>query len=271
MSRTPDDIQAEVENQRAIEILRSLKSVQAPASLRHIIEAMTADAGRASLPAAADAQPMAAERAFSPSDTEDPSRSDSHRDARAPLARRRSRPAWRRAVRPARMRLGLAGALAAAALLVLALALPTGGSRTPTVLQASAVTLRAATRAAPLESPHNPHQLAASAAGLPYPYWGGTLGWQAAGARTDHVGGRTVTTVFYTDSRARRIGYSIVSGGPLPLPAGTAVVAHGLRFHIVNAPHSTIVTWREAGHTCILAARAVDPSTLVRLAAWERA
>ena len=140
------------------------------------------------------------------------------------------------------------------------------------MLQASSSGLRTATQAAPAENPHNPRLLAASAAGIYYPYWGGKLGWRAVGARTDTVGGRTVTTVFYTDSRARRIGYSIVSGAALAIPSGSASAQrHGVSFHVLSHANPTIVTWREAGHTCILTARGVSVGTLMRLATWQRA
>ncbi|MGH2855467.1 MAG: hypothetical protein ACRDLF_14895, partial [Solirubrobacteraceae bacterium] len=181
----------------------------------------------------------------------------------------------RRARRPVRLRLQAAVAVAVVAAVAVVLALTTGGSGTPTaaptLLQASSVALSPSTQAAPAESSRNRHLLAASAAGISYPYWGGELGWRAAGARTDTVGGRTVTTVLYTDRNARRIGYSIVSGGVLPVPAGsTAIERHGMRFHVVAAKGATVVTWREAGHTCILTARGVGARTLVHLASWER-
>jgi hypothetical protein len=147
-----------------------------------------------------------------------------------------------------------------------------GGTSAPTVLQASSAGLRAATGAAPAESPHDPRLLAVSAAGIAYPYWGRKLGWNAVGARTDTVGGRTVTTVFYADSRARRIGYSIVAGPALAIPVGASTTRrHGVSFDVLSRANPTVLTWREAGHTCILTARGVDAGTLMRLAAWQRA
>lgn len=225
---------AELESQRsAVAIVRSLQSVEAPSLLRRSIETMTAEDGR---PA-------------------------SVRSARA-----------RRVRGPARLRVQALVALGTAAALALALALATGGpSGAPTVLQASSSALGPSTRAAPLESTRNHHLLAASAAGITYPYWGGRLGWRATGGRIDTVAGRTVTTVFYTDRAARRIGYSIVSGDALPIPAGsTAIERHGVRFHVLRAVGPTVLTWREAGHTCILTAHAVEARTLARLASWER-
>jgi len=173
---------------------------------------------------------------------------------------------------PARSRLLAAGALAATAAVVLVLVLATGGGASaPTVLQASRVGLGAPTGGAPAESHSNPHALDVSAAGIAYPYWGGKLGWRAVGARTDTVGGRVVTTVLYADRRGRRIGYSIVAGSALAIPAGNAtVVRRGRGFHVLNRADPTIVTWRENGHTCILTARGVDAGELIHLATWQR-
>jgi hypothetical protein len=241
------ELAAELENQRrAVAILRTLERVEAPTLLRRSIELAAAGNGATagdSRPAGGDAQHTRAR--------------GSHRS----LSLRRP------------PRLAGAVAFAAAVAVALVLALTTGGGASaPTVPAVASVGLRTATRPAPAESPHDSRLLAVSAAGISYPYWGGKLGWEAAGARTDTVGGRTVTTVFYTDRRARRIGYSIVSGGALTVPAGSAVVQRrGVSFHVVSRANPTIVTWREAGHTCILAARGVDAGTLVRLASWERA
>jgi anti-sigma factor RsiW len=238
------ELAVELERQRtALAIVGALESIQAPSVLRRSIETLSAGEG---LPASA-------------------------RSAGSPLRRR---PMSRRG--PMRLRLQAVAALTLGVVAVAAVtvALTTGGSggpAAPTVLQASRGALAPSTRAAPAESPHNSRLLAVSAAGIAYPYWGGRLGWEAVGARTDTVGGRTVTTVFYTDRSARRIGYSIVSGAALPVPTGGATIErHGVRFHVARATGPTILTWREAGHTCILTARAVSPRALVRLAAWER-
>ncbi len=180
----------------------------------------------------------------------------------------RSAPARHRRRRTARLRLAGAGALAAslAAALVLVLVLGTGASSPPTVLEASSLALRPATLASPVENPRERGLLESSVEGVPYPYWGGHRGWRTAGARVDRLGGHTVTTVFYAARDGGRIGYSIVAGGPLPAPSGGDVVAHdGVRFHVLDARGATVLTWREAGHTCILAGRGVAPRTLLHL------
>jgi hypothetical protein len=234
------DLGAELERQRrAVAIMRSLESVEAPSLLRRSIETLTAGG-------------------------EEPG---SARSTSAPRRRRRTV--------PLRLQAGAAVALAAVAVVAVVLAL-TGGSSTPaappTLLQASSSALRPSTQPPPAQSRRNPNLLAASAAGIAFPYWGDRFGWQTAGARTDTVAGRTVTTVFYTHRGTGHIWYSIVSGTALPVPAGSATIErHGVSFHVVRAANPTVVTWREAGHSCILTARAVAAGTLVRLAAWERA
>ncbi len=247
------ELAGELEDQRrAVALVRSLERVEAPTLLRRSIE-LSATGDLATTGAGRPAGAGAATGARSGRARD--------RDARRSLSLRPS------------PRLAGALAFAAAVVVVLVLVLTTGASTSaPTVLQASGAGLRTVTGAAPAENRHNPHLLAASTAGISYPYWGGKLGWRAVGTRTDTVGGRIVTTVFYTDSRTRRIGYSIVSGAALAIPTGGAsMTRHGVSFHVLSHANPTIVTWREAGHTCILTARGVGAGTLMRLATWQRA
>jgi hypothetical protein len=176
-----------------------------------------------------------------------------------------------------RLRLVGAGALAAAVAAVVAIAL--GGGAPPanrqvatTVLAASRLALLPATLAAPAESLDHAGRLKRSVEGVTYPYWGGRLGWQASGARTDRLGAHTITTVFYTSRDGRRIGYAIVGGPALPAPSGGAAVQQsGVHFRVLATGDLEVVTWREAGHTCVLAGRGVAAATLLRLAGWGRA
>jgi hypothetical protein len=176
----------------------------------------------------------------------------------APVRRRRRAPA---------LRLAGAGALAAVAAAAVAIALGgVGATRTPTVLEASRVALEPASRASPAENPARQSALEASVEGVSFPYWGGRRGWPATGARTDRLQGRTITTVFYAARDGKRVGYAIVAGSPLPTPAsGTVVARGGVRFHVLDAAGATVVSWREAGHTCILAARGLPVHTLLGL------
>ncbi len=173
----------------------------------------------------------------------------------------------------ARRRAVLGGALAGvtAIVLVLVLALGSAGKTTPppTVTQAAALGLQPATQAAPSENPQARGQLAIANAGVPYPYWG-ARNWQSAGLRTDTLSGRTVTTVYYTSPRGRRIAYSIVAGPALKWPAGAHTATwNGTRFDVLHPANATLITWRRAGHTCILIARGVSTKTLLTLANWQ--
>jgi hypothetical protein len=245
------ELSGELEDQRrAVALVHSLERVEAPTLLRRSVELAAKG-----------------EAAFGDPAGEGPASRGGRKRGRASLRSSSSRRL------PSRLVAGVAFA-AAAVVVVLVLVLTGGASapNPPTVLQASGAGLRTATGAAPAENPANSHLLAASAAGIAYPYWGGGLGWRAVGTRTDTVGGRTITTVFYANSRARRIGYSIVSGAALAIPAaGTSVQRHGVSFHVLSHANPTIVTWREAGHTCILTARGVGAGTLMHLATWQRA
>jgi hypothetical protein len=195
-------------------------------------------------------------------------------------------PAWVARARPLALIAGTA-ALVGVAILLLVLALSPGGPAAPTVLQASALALRPATLNAPEENPSTPGLLAISVDGISYPYWESRFGLQTAGARSDRLGGRAVTTVFYAGaggkqdtplprrpgthaigpSTAERIGYSIVAGPALAVPdSGHTVVWHGVRFQLLSAAGSTVVTWRRAGHTCILVGSGVSSRTLLTLA-----
>jgi hypothetical protein len=175
----------------------------------------------------------------------------------APRSRRRRAPT---------LRLAGAGALAAAAVAAVVLALGGGSTRTPTTLEAARVALEPASLAPPAENPSQHGVLEASVEGTSFPYWGGRRGWPAAGARTDRIDGRAITTIFYSARDGKRIGYAIVAGRPLPPPsAGATVNRGGVRFAVLDSAGATIVTWREAGHTCILAARGVPAHTLLAL------
>jgi hypothetical protein len=164
-------------------------------------------------------------------------------------------------------RLAAAGAVAAAAVAVaVTVGSSGGGSSSLSQRDAAALTLRPATRTAPRESSSNHTQLAAAVDGISFPYWGGRLGWRSVGARSDRVGGRTVTTVFYADRRGHRIGYAIVAGAPAPR-ANDGVVRwrRGTPFRLLSQNGATVVSWLRAGHLCVVSGRGVSGATLLRL------
>ena len=134
---------------------------------------------------------------------------------------------------------------------------------------ASALTVRPATLPAPGEDAHSA-RLDAAVDGVAFPYWTGTLGWRAAGERTDRVAGRAATTVFYVDREGRRIGYAIVAGAHPPhLGGGTVRWVAGHPYRVLSDHGTQLVTWYRDGRLCIIGGRGVSSTTLLRLASSD--
>ncbi len=166
-------------------------------------------------------------------------------------------------------RLAGAAALWAAVAVVLAVSLTGGGGSTLNVDQASALTLRAATAPAPARSGADRAQLSAAVDGISFPYWQARFGWRTTGARSDRLGGRSVTTIFYGDRSGRRIGYAIVDGTPPPALSGGAVAWRaGVPYRLLSVNGADAVGWLRDGHLCVVSGRGVDGATLLRLASW---
>jgi hypothetical protein len=114
---------------------------------------------------------------------------------------------------------------------------------------------------------------AASVAEVPFPAYAVKVGWRAAGACTDELGGRETGTVFYAPSSRRvpsRVAYSIVSADPLVWPEGARrTIRDGTRLRYVRRGATTVVTWLRSGHTCVLTATGVPRAELLELAAWD--
>jgi len=164
------------------------------------------------------------------------------------------------------------GAVAAAVVVVVALAvvLSDGGSSGPSLLQAAAPTLRAATLPAPPESSANHAQLATAVDGVPFPYWEDRFGWRSTGTRSDRIDGRTATTVFYSDASGRRIGYAILAGTPAPrIDGGVVAWRGGVPYRLLTANGAAVVTWLRDGRLCVVSGRGVSSATLLKLASWS--
>jgi hypothetical protein len=158
---------------------------------------------------------------------------------------------------------GLAAAIAA----VLAVVLSSASTSKLTLQRTSALALSSPTQPAPAESKTRRAQLDLAVGGVPFPYWEHRLGWKATGSRSDRLGGRTVTTVFYTSWQGQRLGYAIVAGSsPLHPSGGSVLWRGGTPYRLLHENGREIVTWTRAGHLCVIAARGVSGSTLVRLA-----
>jgi hypothetical protein len=157
------------------------------------------------------------------------------------------------------------------AVIAIVIAAGSGGASQPTLSlrAAAAPTLLAATLPAPPENRANHAQLAANVEGVPFPYWGERPGWRSTGERSDRIAGRTVTTVFYTDSAGQRVGYAILAGTPAPkLLGGVTAKRGGVSYRLLNISGAPVVMWLRDGHLCVVSGRGVSSGTLLRLASW---
>ncbi|HSC03153.1 MAG TPA: hypothetical protein VLC49_07530 [Solirubrobacteraceae bacterium] len=190
---------------------------------------------------------------------------------RAPLAlhtQYRALISGRRRRRAPAAGLGLAAAAGALAWTIAALG---GGQAALTVAQAATIAFRPATTA--VAEPASDDHVAlpgVQAAGMPFPYWEDRFGWHAAGARTDRLDGRELTTVFYRRG-AERIAYTIVSGDSLPPAQATrTTVRAGTVLAESWSRGRPVVTWLRQGHTCVLSGdRGVPLGALAKLAGWR--
>ena len=163
---------------------------------------------------------------------------------------------------------GLAGALAAVAL-ALVLLLPSGTPGAPSVSNAAALAVRGAALAAPAPDPKNPGaRLEQSVGDLYFPNWTSSFGWRAVGARTDNLGGHKAVTVYY-EWRGERIAYTIVASPPLAEPAARRTWLNGTELRTFTLNGRLVVTWREAGKTCVLSGSGISAAELQKLAAWS--
>jgi hypothetical protein len=193
------------------------------------------------------------------------------RSDRAPARLRIAVDAQRRPVPRRRSRLAYGGALtaAAAALVALLLLLPGGSPGAPSVSQAASLALRGPVLAAPVpDLIHPDSKLRQDVQDVYFPNWTGRFGWRAVGQRIDRVKGRTAVTVYY-ERRGRRIAYTIVASPALRWPGTSAHWVNGTQLQTLVAHGRLVVTWRRAGHTCILSGAGVSSLELSRLAAWR--
>jgi hypothetical protein len=188
---------------------------------------------------------------------------------RARVDAERSGPSRRPARRAPARRFGFAAALAgatAAAALIVVLSLP-GGAGGPSVVEAAELSELPPTEAAP--QPAGDKLLDASLEGLPFPDWAAKFGWKATGERRDEIDGRTAVTVFY-EKEGRTIAYTIISGEAIDPPDGSrSAVREGTRLRHFTEDGRTIVTWERDGKTCVLSGDGVPLGKLLELAAWK--
>ena len=181
----------------------------------------------------------------------------------------RMRPSERtRARRRLQLGGGLAAALAAGAT-ALILALPAGAPGSPSVSQAASLAVRGPS--GPLYSTDRSAPRASVAADIEevyFPDWQHKFGWHAVGERTDKIDDRKAVTVYY-DGHGHRIAYTIVAAPALKQPAASTRWLHGTELRTLNLDGRLVVTWRRAGHTCVLSGPGVSAAVLQKLAAWK--
>jgi hypothetical protein len=190
-------------------------------------------------------------------------------EIRAPLAlRERLENERARATRakPRRrwLSIALAGVAAAAVVLAVLFAAPSGG---PTVEDAAAFASQPATGAAP--SATGP-LLDIDQDGLAFPAWAEKFGWEATGTHTGEIDGREATTVYYENADGKTLAYTIVGGDALDTPDDTTTIAvEGTDVEIFRADGTPAATWERDGHTCVLVGEGIPDEKLAELAGWR--
>ena len=228
-----------------------------PAERRAELEARMTDSPQ--LSSIVERQGVALDALHSTVDTGAPAR------LRAQVGRRRG------ARRAGARRPVIGGAIAAAAVvaLTLALVLPGALSGGPSVAGAAALAEKPPTQAAPGVVARTPQLLHAEVDQLPFPNYAAKFTWKPVGARRDDPSGRDATTVYYA-SGARTIAYTIVSGGALDPPSNArSTTRGGAEFRTFSHDGRTVVTWKREGHTCVLSGQGVQPAELLALADWR--
>jgi hypothetical protein len=172
-------------------------------------------------------------------------------------------------IRPAYGGVLVAGLAAIAVMLMLVL--PAGTPGAPSVSQAAALALRGSTAPAPAADLGDPAGKLGRRVGQVYfPNWASTLGWRAVGQRDDHLNGRLAITVYY-ERRGRRIAYTVLGAPALRQPPAVVSRVDGTELRTLRLGGRLVVTWRRAGHTCVLSGAGVSAGGLHRLAAWTPA
>ena len=174
-----------------------------------------------------------------------------------------------RRTRVRRRRLGVAvsaAAVLAAVIVAFVVLSVSGGPAAPSVAAAAQLALRAPSGPPPAAVPGT-GKLAANVEGVSFPDYLASYGWRPAGVRQGQVGGRSATVVYY-EKGGRRLGYAIVAGPGLPLPAQVVSTSRsGVRFQTLTLQGQQVVTWRNQGHTCVMVGP-VPAGELVTLASW---
>jgi hypothetical protein len=179
-----------------------------------------------------------------------------------------------RAAAVARRRTALyGGAFSSAAIAVVLLVvflLPAGTPGGPSVSEAAALAVRGPTSQGPGPDPRAPWTRLEQKVGRVYfPSWADPrLGWAVAGQRSDQLRGRYTVTVYY-QGHGTQIAYTIVAGPAVPQPKGRVIRKGAERLRTISVNGRLAVTWRRAGHTCVVSGMGVTADELEQLAAWR--
>jgi hypothetical protein len=169
-----------------------------------------------------------------------------------------------------RLAVGVASLVMVTALAVaLVFALSPSTQEPPTVAAVSRLGFASALDRAPRSRPGHPALVTASFAGVNFPNWSRRFGWHTSGSRSDRLGSRTTSTVFYAHM-GHRIGYTVVSGPPLDDDArGRHLTRNGVAVTVVDEGMHASVVFVRNGRTCILSGHVAHLSTLIKLASWR--
>jgi anti-sigma factor RsiW len=166
-----------------------------------------------------------------------------------------------------RFRLAYGGSFAVAVAVVVAalvLLLP-GGPGALSVSDAAALALRGPAMAPPMpDHSHGGSRLGQDVGEVYFPDWS-RLHWTPVGQRIDHVDNRLAVTVYYA-SGAKLVAYTIVDSPALGWPGTAEWRLRGVELQGLRSGSRMIVTWRRAGHTCVLSGSGISPQTLSQLA-----
>jgi hypothetical protein len=74
-------------------------------------------------------------------------------------------------------------------------------------------------------------------------------------------------TVYYR-WHGKLLAYTIVGAPALSQPSAKVTHLNGINLRTLKLNGRLVVTWRRAGHTCVLSGVGVAPAQLQKLAAW---
>lgn len=192
------------------------------------------------------------------------------RGDRAPAGLRMRIDERQRAPRRRRRPLMYGGVLATAVVVAaLVLLLPNGTPGAPSVSQAAALSLRGPVLGPPAAFGRPPgDMLHQDVQDIYFPNLSRSFGWQASGQRIDRIDGRMAKTVYYLRD-GRQIAYTILAAPALKWPTTRTYVVERTHLQSFRTDGRLVVTWRRAGHTCVLSAQGVSAAELSNLAARE--